>query len=91
MKEITFREIIPLSLWVAVAAASGVFFFLMGGDKLFALIEIIVLASCFLLCLLWAILARKKRWFDHIVWALAGFSLASLILLGAYYELMFLQ
>lgn len=44
MKEITFREIIPLSLWVAVAAASGVFFFLMGGDKLFALIEIIVLA-----------------------------------------------
>lgn len=83
MEKVTIRDIIFLTLWLAAAVAACVFFAHYCYDWRFALTMVIIMAFCFFSSLIWAVLARNKKWLDTILWTLSGISLAGLFLWAA--------
>lgn len=83
MQKVTIRDIIFLMLWLAAAVAACVFFGLNHSEWPFALAMVIIMAFLFLSSLIWAVLARNKKWLGTILWTLSGISLAGLFLWAA--------
>lgn len=76
MKKFTILYIILLIIGIAGVAVANSSIFWANLGKPGAIVATIVSASCFLLSLLWAYLARKQGSLSHFAWAMVGFSLA---------------
>lgn len=78
MKKICILYIILLIVGISAIAVMNSSVFWANLGELGAIVATIVSASCFLLSLLWAYLARKQGSLSHFAWAMAGGSLAGL-------------